>query len=210
MPVLEDADSIQVALMQVIRLILAGQLDPKIAGLLLYALQTASLNLRHMKLEPVRPENVVIDQSLVSQNGVGDDPWDARDFEEDEDDEEEDEDGEEEDEEGTEENEEGEEEEGDEEEEEGDEEEADEEEDSEDGEDAGPEDEQEDSSEDEQKEDEPARPSTKPAARAANPAPSPAPRRQPRAYRNAIVADIDGDAIARHLLKMFALPRPAK
>jgi len=28
-----------------VRLILAGQLDPKIAGLLLYALQTASLNL---------------------------------------------------------------------------------------------------------------------------------------------------------------------
>jgi hypothetical protein len=34
MPVLEDADSVQVALMQVMRLLLAGQLDPKIAGLL--------------------------------------------------------------------------------------------------------------------------------------------------------------------------------
>jgi hypothetical protein len=30
MPVLEDADSVQVALMQVMRLIIAGQLDPKI------------------------------------------------------------------------------------------------------------------------------------------------------------------------------------
>ena len=85
MPLLEDADSVQVALMQVMRLILAGQLDPKIAGLLLYALQTASLNLRHMKLEPVKPESVVIDQGLVSHNGVGDDPWDACDFEEDDD-----------------------------------------------------------------------------------------------------------------------------
>jgi hypothetical protein len=85
MPVLEDADSVQVALMQVMRLILAGQLDPKIAGLLLYALQTASLNLRQMKLEPVKRESVVIDPASVSNNGVDDDPWDASDFEEDED-----------------------------------------------------------------------------------------------------------------------------
>ena len=85
MPVLEDADSVQVALMQVMRLILAGQLDPKIAGLLLYALQTASLNLRHMQLEPVKRESVVIDPASVSHNGVDDDPWDASDFEEDED-----------------------------------------------------------------------------------------------------------------------------
>jgi hypothetical protein len=61
LPVLEDADSIQVALMQVMRLILSGQLEPKIAGLLLYALQTASLNLRRTKLEPFHHESVVID-----------------------------------------------------------------------------------------------------------------------------------------------------
>jgi hypothetical protein len=70
MPVLEDADSVQVALMQVVRLILAGQLDPKIAGLLLYALQTASLNLRQMKLEPSNLESVVIDPRAVADNGV--------------------------------------------------------------------------------------------------------------------------------------------
>ena len=93
LPVLEDADSIQVALMQIMRLILSGQLEPKTAGLLLYALQTASLNLRHTRLEPFHRESVVIDPASVSNNGVGDDPWDARDFEEDEEgDEEEDED----------------------------------------------------------------------------------------------------------------------
>jgi hypothetical protein len=81
-PVLEDADSVQVALMQVMRLILAGQLDPKIAGLLLYAMQTASPNLRQMKLEPHHLESVVIDPRAVANNGVGDDAWSEEEFEE--------------------------------------------------------------------------------------------------------------------------------
>ena len=85
MPVLEDADSVQVALMQVMRLILAGQLEPKTASLLLYALQTASINLRHMKLEPRRRETVVIDPRAVTNNGVGDDAWSAEEFAEEED-----------------------------------------------------------------------------------------------------------------------------
>jgi hypothetical protein len=155
MPVLEDADSVQVALMQVMRLILSGQLDPKIAGLLLYALQTASLNLRQMKLEPYHRESVVIDPRSVGDNNLGDDAWCKAEFEEDEEDEEE----------------EGEEEEG--EEEEGEEEEGEKEE-GEDEEDTDEEGEAEDSSEDEQEEDEqeddePALPSKKPvqAVRAA-------------------------------------------
>ena len=53
LPVLEDANSIQIALMQVMRLILSGQLDPKTASLLLYALQTASSNLGRTNFEPV-------------------------------------------------------------------------------------------------------------------------------------------------------------
>jgi len=84
LPVLEDADSVQVALMQVMRLILSGQLEPRMAGLLLYALQTASINLRHTKLEPLRRESIVIDPSSVSDNGVGDDLWRQSDFEEEE------------------------------------------------------------------------------------------------------------------------------
>ena len=80
MPVLEDADSVQVALMQVMRLILAGQLDPKAAGLLLYALQTASLNLRRMTLAPFRRETVVIDPRTVADNGLEQDPWSKEQF----------------------------------------------------------------------------------------------------------------------------------
>lgn len=77
LPVLEDADSIEVAIMQVLRLILAGQIDPKMAGLLLYGLQTASLNLRHTQLEPKLKERI-----------VGDDLWTEEDFEDEAEDEE--------------------------------------------------------------------------------------------------------------------------
>ena len=47
LPALEDADSIQIALMQVIDAILNERLDAKRGGLVLYGLQTASSNLRH-------------------------------------------------------------------------------------------------------------------------------------------------------------------
>jgi hypothetical protein len=179
MPVLEDADSVQVALMQVMRLILAGQLDPKIAGLLLYALQTASINLRHMKLEPFHHESVVIDPRAVADNGVDDDAWCREEFEEEEEVEENEE-------------EEGEDEDG-------------EEEGSED-EDADKEDQEEDSSEEEQEEVEPARASTKPVRVAR--APSPGFRRQPGADKNAIVVDLDENAIARQLLEMIDFGTP--
>jgi hypothetical protein len=52
LPPLEDANSIQMALMQVVRLMLARQIDGKLAGLLLYALQTATSNLKQLTLEP--------------------------------------------------------------------------------------------------------------------------------------------------------------
>lgn len=91
LPVLEDADSIQVALMQVLRLILAGQVDPKMAGLLLYGLQTASLNLRSMRLDPVIKTDVVVNPEWVRQTGVGDQAWCEEDFDDETEDEEEDE-----------------------------------------------------------------------------------------------------------------------
>ena len=84
LPVLEDANSIQVSLMQVMRLILSGQLDPKTAGLLLYALQTASSNLSRTNFEPVIKTRVVIDPRTVDQTLLGEDPWCAEDFEEEE------------------------------------------------------------------------------------------------------------------------------
>jgi hypothetical protein len=39
LPVFEDANSIQVSLMQITRLLIAGDMDAKTAGLILYALQ---------------------------------------------------------------------------------------------------------------------------------------------------------------------------
>ena len=83
LPVLEDANSVQVSLMQVMRLVLSGQVDPKTAGLLLYALQTASSNLSRINFEPVETR-VVIDPRTVDQTPLGEDPWCREDFAEEE------------------------------------------------------------------------------------------------------------------------------
>jgi hypothetical protein len=80
--VLEDTDSIQVALMQVMRLILRRQLDHKTAGLLLYGLQTASANLRRIDFEHHHKPDVIIDSRTVGENGVGQEAWYPEDFEE--------------------------------------------------------------------------------------------------------------------------------
>ena len=79
MPVLEDAESVQVSLMQIMRLILSGQVEPRTAGLLLYALQTASSNLRRTHFEP-HQTRVIIDPSTVNQTVLGEDPWRREDF----------------------------------------------------------------------------------------------------------------------------------
>lgn len=47
LPPLEDANSIQVGIMYVLQRLQAGTLDAKTANTMLYALQTASMNLRH-------------------------------------------------------------------------------------------------------------------------------------------------------------------
>ncbi len=100
MPVLEDANSIQVAIMQVIQLLLTGQLEHKTAALALYGLQTASSNLRHTTLDPY-PPTVVIDPDTVDDALLGEEIWKNSDFNVvDEDEEEEEDDGEEESEEG--------------------------------------------------------------------------------------------------------------
>jgi hypothetical protein len=75
--------------MQVMRLILSGQLDPKNAGLLLYALQTASSSLSRVNFEPTVKTRVVIDPRTVDQTPLGEDPWRRDDSEEEEDDQEE-------------------------------------------------------------------------------------------------------------------------
>ena len=87
LPVLEDANSIQVALMQIMRMTMAGELDTKKAGLLLYALQTASFNLRHTNFEPFM-HSVVLDPRNAADSLLGESQlWSDEDFEEEDDEE---------------------------------------------------------------------------------------------------------------------------
>jgi hypothetical protein len=79
LPVLEDANSIQVSLMQIMRLIVAGQIDGKTAGLLLYALQTASSNLPRTNFQPYMYE-VVLDPKKVHETPLNAQIWQDEDF----------------------------------------------------------------------------------------------------------------------------------
>lgn len=67
MPVLEDAHAIQSAIRNVAIRLLDQSLDTKTAGLLFYALQIASSNLKHMKAEAPQPEQVVVDVPKLSE-----------------------------------------------------------------------------------------------------------------------------------------------
>lgn len=87
LPVLEDANSIQVSLMQIMRLLITGQLDGKTAGLLLYALQTASANLRRTTFEPNR-HHVILDPATVDETLLGEYVWSDSDFDDEEEEEE--------------------------------------------------------------------------------------------------------------------------
>ncbi len=72
---LEDANSIQLALMRVMHLIYSGKLDQKRASLLLYALQTASANLARTTFDVARPTKVVVDKNRVAETPLGMTPW---------------------------------------------------------------------------------------------------------------------------------------
>jgi hypothetical protein len=80
LPPLEDANAVQLGLMKVIEWLGSGRMEPKIAGLMLYALQTASCNLRNTKFEAEKPTDVVIDQSKVDRTRLNGPQWAARDF----------------------------------------------------------------------------------------------------------------------------------
>lgn len=80
LPVLEDANSIQIALMQVMRLLVSQQIDHKTASLLLYALQTASSNLRQTDFKPSR-RDVVLDPSDAASTPLNAHVWEDEDFE---------------------------------------------------------------------------------------------------------------------------------
>ena len=78
MPVLEDAQSIQSVVRQVIMLVLGGKIDNKQAGVVLYALQIASTNLKRMEAEKPRPAQVVVDPEKVAETPMGMTPWTAK------------------------------------------------------------------------------------------------------------------------------------
>jgi len=80
MPVLEDANSVQVALMNVMQMLARGQMEVKIAGLLLYGLQTASANLKNTKFEAEKVTDVVIDCNTVEQTCINGPQWFAHEF----------------------------------------------------------------------------------------------------------------------------------
>jgi len=52
LPLLEDANSIQIAIQQVAEAVLEERIDNKRAGLVLFALQTAACNLKNTDFEP--------------------------------------------------------------------------------------------------------------------------------------------------------------
>ena len=52
LPILEDANAIQLSLTQIMRLLAAGQIDHKTASLMLYSLQIATSNLQQTTFEP--------------------------------------------------------------------------------------------------------------------------------------------------------------
>jgi hypothetical protein len=67
LPVFEDAHSIQTVIRQVVQLVLQKRIERKTAGLLLYALQISSSNLKRMELEKPQPEQVVTDLETESE-----------------------------------------------------------------------------------------------------------------------------------------------
>jgi hypothetical protein len=75
LPILEDANSIQVALAKVIERLVLVEIDYKQAALILYALQTASMNLKRTSFEPKLPTQVVIDRQSVARRPLGASAW---------------------------------------------------------------------------------------------------------------------------------------
>ena len=78
LPVFEDAHSIQTVIRQVVQLMLSRRIDRKDAGVLLYALQIASGNLKTMQAEKAKPTEVVREPNKAARTPLGMTPWSAR------------------------------------------------------------------------------------------------------------------------------------
>ena len=83
LPLLEDANAVQIALMKVIQMLASGTVDHKTAGLILYALQTASSNLRNADFEVDQVSDIVIDRDTVNATSINGPQWFEEDFDED-------------------------------------------------------------------------------------------------------------------------------
>ena len=77
LPVFEDAHAIQTVIRQVVQLMLARRIERKDAGLLLYALQIASGNLKMMQAEKAKPTQVVVEPDKAAETPLGMTPWSA-------------------------------------------------------------------------------------------------------------------------------------
>lgn len=74
-PTLEDGNSVQVSLAKVLERLAMQEIDHKSAALMLYALQTAAINMKQTSLEPKLPTQVVIDRGAVSARPIGASAW---------------------------------------------------------------------------------------------------------------------------------------
>ncbi len=74
LPTLEDANSIQLGLAEVMRLLVTNQIDHRTASLLLRALRTAAANVKFTSLEP-KPTHIVIDPNCVENRPLGATAW---------------------------------------------------------------------------------------------------------------------------------------
>jgi hypothetical protein len=75
LPTLEDANSIQLGLSEVMRLLVTHQIDHRIASLLLRALRTAAANVRFTSCEPKQSTQIVIDPKCVENRPLGATAW---------------------------------------------------------------------------------------------------------------------------------------
>lgn len=78
LPILEDANSIQIAFGRRNATVACSanrSTDQRTAGLLPYALQTASSNLKRTSFEPEQPTHVVIDRESVERRPMGASAW---------------------------------------------------------------------------------------------------------------------------------------
>ena len=74
LPALEDANSIQLALAEVMRLAIMGHIEYRVFSLLLSALRIAAANVKHLSLTP-KPTHIVIDPESVENRPLGATAW---------------------------------------------------------------------------------------------------------------------------------------